>query len=136
MDFTQDEMTITLDSSFVKSDAKGYTGCFTSLASDVTVYALREGFDLFEEADKLTASDYAELVLANNGRDDELEAKDGYSSFSFTKTDNDVEHTYFVCLYKGGEAFWMLQFICPSAFYESMKPSFTAWADSVVFQKA
>ena len=140
-DFYQGNVTITLDSSFIRNaNVKGYSTEFRS--SKATVYMLRESFGLstqdetFSLTSDMTLEEYAGYVLkANHKEDAELKERGRHLFFVYEDIRNEVAYTNHVCLYKTIDAFWMISFVCPSDSYDERKLEIAEWSSSVVFSK-
>ena len=94
-------------------------------------------FEVFENAglDNITLDDYKGYVLEANSKYSPKEDNsfDGltvlrYESYIEAKKTN---FTYFVSLYKGTDAFWIVQFACKSSEYADYEQYFVKWARSV-----
>ena len=139
--FIQGNMTITLDSSFIRNaGVKGYSTEFRS--SKATVYVLREYYGLSSEDESfvltsdMTLEQYADYVLkANQKEGAELTARGRHLFFVYEDVRDDVEYTNHVCLYKTLDAFWMISFVCPSDSYDDLKLDIAEWSSSVEFAK-
>ena len=139
--FAQGNMTITLDSSFIRNtNVKGYSTEFRS--TKATVYVLREWFGMstqdesFTLTSDMTLEQYAGYVLkANDMEETELTERGRHIFFVYEDTRNDVEYTNHVCLYKTLDAFWMISFVCTSDSYEARKLEIAEWSSSVEFSK-
>lgn len=134
-EFSGEGLTITLTDNFRTAEIEGYTLCYDSF--DVAVYALKENFEVFENAglDNVTLDDYKGYVLKANSKYSPKEDNffDGltvlrYESYIEAKKTN---FTYFVSLYKGTDAFWIVQFACKSSEYADYEQYFVKWARSV-----
>lgn len=127
------ELQITLTEEFTQSAAPGYTACYA--AEDTAVFLLREDFEAMEGFGDLTLEEYGAMILANNHLDGvNLETEDGLTVFARVITD---EHTgipyYYYCgLYKGGDAFWMVQITTQAEGASEKIPQFRQWLGSVV----
>jgi len=99
------------------------------------VFLLREDFEAMEGFGDLTLEEYGAMILANNHLDSvNLETEDGLTVFARVITD---EHTgiayYYYCgLYKGGDAFWMVQITTQAEGASEKIPQFRQWLGSVV----
>ena len=135
--FSSNGMRITLTNKFVETSIQNYTVCFDS--KDVAIFALKEDFNLFDNAENYTLEDYGELVLKNNGfsSDIGLESYNGltYFEYIFTNPSTSDEYHYFTVLYKADDAFWMVQFATMEKNFEQYQQSFVDWAKSVEFSK-
>ncbi len=130
--FSKSGFEITLTSAFQEKSVSGYTACYAS--SKAAVLILKEDFSLFEGAGDLTLAEYAELVREANSAKfpSETKSQDGltYFEFSFYNSDEQVTYEYFVAMYKGGGAFWTVQFASPDTMYDEQRPTFITWAKS------
>lgn len=134
-DFSKDGMTITLTDAFSENTMGGYTVCYDS--RDVAVFVLKESFSLFAEAGITTLEEYAELVHSANAlrSPGEITLRDGLTTMEYS-FHNDAEgktYKYFSVMLKGPDAFWLVQFACVDAAYDSKLESFVEWAKSVRF---
>ena len=128
IDFIQNGLQITLDTSFNQIANTGYTACFRS--SVVTVYCLREAFtdDLKED---VTLAEYAEKVLVANGLQREVGVAGDHLTFIYETEAENLHIVRYVCLYKMSDCFWTVQFVCQADYYESLEESFIEWANTV-----
>ena len=108
--FEKSGMEITLTSKFYEKDHVSYTSIYES--SDIAVFTLKEEFSLIPGSSKYTLDNYADLVIKANQIDTEIEHEDDLTYFSFDKTVNGKDFVYFGFVYKGTDAFWLIQFAC------------------------
>lgn len=104
------ELQITLPETFVGSAAEGYSGCYSD--GETAVFLMREAFAAEEGFGELTVEEYGARVLANNRLEHaKLETRDGLTVFSQVIADEatGTEYYYYCGLYKGQDAFWMVQ---------------------------
>mgnify|MGYP002669826190 CR=1 FL=1 len=131
--FSAEGMQITLTEAFSKSEMEGYTACFDS--REVAVFVLKEPFSLGEGLNELSLDDYAQMVLeANSSKSaDRIEEIEGrpFMEYAFYNSDTKEEYTYLAAMYKGPDAFWMVQFSCRTGQYEQYRPFFLEWAKTV-----
>lgn len=135
-DFFSNGMTITLTQGFAEEDYLTMTAAYVS--KDVLVLALREPFTLLEGAEELTLDRYGELVLKANGLSDlTLQFYNGIPGFEYDFTNGDVKKDfhYRIYLYKGGDAFWTVQFITEKKAFDELEDKINTWAASVRFGK-
>ena len=134
-EFSGEGLTITLTDNFRTAEIEGYTLCYDSF--DVAVYALKENFEVFENAglDNVTLDDYKGYVLDANSKYSPKEDNsfDGltvlrYESYIEAKKTN---FTYFVSLYKGTDAFWIVNFMCLESDRDTYQPLFELWSSTI-----
>ena len=132
-EFTSDGLTLTLTDAFVKKDQEGYTVCYDS--KSVAVIALKESFSLQEGVKDWTLEYYAGLIKNSNSKhspSDPVKVGDRMViEYTFYNPDTDITYHYYTCMYKGSDAFWMVQFACDVNDIEEYKPYMIQWADSV-----
>ena len=128
IDYSQNGIQITLDTSYNRSTISGYTACYRS--SVATVYMLREAFGDTVKED-MSLADYAKAVQSTNDLHEEISEHNGYLSFTYETIVDEIHLTTFVALYKMSDCFWTVQFMCDGEYFESLKSSFEEYADSV-----
>ena len=126
--FSQSGLTITLTDKFYERDMVPFTAVFGS--SDLIIFALKEEFVLFENQN-LSLKEYAEFVIAANQTDTTVKVVEGLTSFTFEDHVNGKDYVYFATVYKGDDAYWLLQFACETTKYESLRPAIIQYAKSV-----
>ncbi len=131
--FRCEDLSITLTDEFVPTEAEGYTACYS--AGETAVLVLREDFAAMEGFGELDLQGYGALVLENNGFADSvmLEEKDGLTTFGRAVADPASGETfYYYCgLYKGQDAFWMVQVTTLAEGAAERIPQFRRWLGSV-----
>lgn len=133
--FSKEGITLTLSTAFRETAYEGYTVCYDS--PEVAVFVLKEPFSLAEGFEDLTLEQYAELVHQNNASKSpaEIAVLDGITTmeYSFFNESKNTTFKYFATMFKGPDAFWLVQFACAEDNYEENKDSFLTWAKSVSF---
>lgn len=130
--FTNDGLQIELTESFrAKEDYEGYTVCYDS--AEVAVFVLKEAFTLAEGSESLSLEEYAGYVYEANAskNPDDVTTVDGLTCMEYTFDNNGSEYSYFCAMFKGSDAFWLVQFVCMDTIYEEYKPYFIEWAKTV-----
>lgn len=131
--FQCQELQITLTEDFVSAEVPGYTACYS--AGETAVFLLREDFDAMEGFGELDLEGYGAMVLANNNLDQSvsLEQKDGLTVFARVLTDEEsgAAYYYYCGLYKGQDAFWMVQITTQAEGASEKIPQFRQWLQSV-----
>lgn len=124
---------ITLTEEFTETTVSGYTACYS--AGDTAVFLLRESFDAKEEFAELDLNGYGAMVLANNHMDQSvnLQTEDGLTVFGQVITDEetDTAYYYYCGLFKGKDAFWMVQITTLAEDAMEKIPQFRRWLGSV-----
>lgn len=132
-----DDMQITLTQDFAEFDAQGYERAFDS--EHVALMILQEEFTLMEGLADYTLVEYGELVLANNPNTNNsgLCMENGVLYFEYQKAnqeDGDNYH-YIVTMYKGPDAFWLVQYIVNADEAAKYRDHIFDWAASVKFDE-
>lgn len=136
--FTCEGMSVTLTKGFRKKSVSGFTVGYNS--GQAGVLALREAFTSITDGASMSLEDYAQLVLNNNRQrvsiDDGIKQSDGLTYMEYIATSDNREYSYFVTMFKGSDAFWLVQFFCKSTEYTEYRPYFINWAKTVTFSEA
>ena len=132
-EFTSSGMTITLTDAFREITKERFTVCFDS--SEVAVFGTRENFSAQGGFADISLQEYATMVYNNNatkGPGDITEI-DGLTTieYQFLNEQENVTYCYFLSMYRGESAFWLIQFACREADYEAYRPYFIEWAKTV-----
>lgn len=134
-EFSSKGISITLTKAFKEAEFSGYTVCFDS--PEIAVFTLKEEFSAFESFGDISLSEYAQFVLeANKSKSaKEVLESDGltYLEYEFHNDSENKDYGYFVTMFKGPDAFWLVQFACEKSLYENNKPYFIKWAKTVQF---
>jgi len=134
-EFTSNGMTITLTDGFKKTNYEGYTVCYDS--KDVAVFVLKESFSLQEGLSDMSVDDYAELVKSANAskKPSAISKKNGLTSmeYKFLNEEENQTYRYYSAMFKGPDAFWLVQFACKEELYDAKKDTFIEWAKTVEF---
>lgn len=132
-EFTSNGLTITLTDAFVETKQEGYTVCYDS--KSVAVIALKESFSLQEGVKDWTLEYYADLIKSSNSAhspSNPVKVGDRMViEYTFYNPDTNITYHYYTCMYKGSDAFWMIQFACDVNEIDEYKPYMMQWADSV-----
>ena len=132
--FTADGLTITLTAAFEPQEYEGFTQCYEG--SGTAVMALKEEFSLISGFGDYSLEEYGLLVIESNGLEDTaLKLNENVTYFTYTTDlgDGDV-YFYMAAVYKGSDAFWLIQFAAPAAQQEKYESQFLEWASSVVVE--
>lgn len=134
-DFTVDNMTITLTEAFDEEEYGDFDQCYES--RDVAVFVLKEPFSLMDGLKDYTLTQYGNLVVQGNDLDkDALKTENGITYFSYTAegSNSDTTYYYFAAVYKGPDAFWLIQFAVDQNKIADYQDEFFQWAASVTFE--
>ena len=103
---------------------------------DSIVVMLKEEFTLFEEAgyEDMTLSEYADLVIQANSLSAERKEEEGLTCFTYEKEQNGKNFEYYATVFKGPDAYWLIQFACETKNFDDFLPDFQKWAKSVTFE--
>lgn len=130
--FAVDEMRITLNSDFRKQTATGYTAAYGT--SDVAVVILQEEFALVEGWENMHVLLYRDIVMKNNKKDGTLGEYEGIPYFEFDAESNGTTYHYIAAVYKGPDAFWLIQFATKTDDANEYREQILDWATSVTFE--
>jgi hypothetical protein len=136
-DFTKEGMTITLTANFREqrgSETERFTFAYHSERDSVMVTAIKEDFKKFEEAGVSTSislKDYAQIVINANNLNSRIEEKDGLTYFIYSSVGN----SYFSVVYRGPDAYWLVQFATDTNKFDSLVDTFAAWAKTVTIEQ-
>ncbi|WP_461247914.1 hypothetical protein [Treponema sp. R6D11] len=133
--FTKAGMSITLNSTFYEKDYAAYTAYYES--SRAGVVTLKEEFTVFKAAgisDTISLNKYAEIVLSSNKLDSKILTDDGLTYFTYEKEIRGKQFTYYATVFRGKDAYWLVQFFAEKDKFESMKPDFVKMAKTVKFE--
>ncbi len=132
-EFTSNGLTITLTEAFVEKEQAGYTVCYDS--KSVAVIVLKESFSLQAGIKDWTLEHYADLIKSSNSTHSPSNpTKVGnhmVMEYTFFNPNTNITYHYYTCMYKGSDAFWMVQFACDVNDIDEYKPYMIEWADSV-----
>lgn len=132
-EFKSNGLTITLTEDFVQKKQEGYTVCYDS--ASVAVLALRESFSLQTGMKDWTLQYYADLVKSSNASHTPTTPKKVgdrmVMEHTFFNPDTNITYHYYTCMYKGSDAFWLVQFACNAKEIDQHKADMVKWADSV-----
>ena len=134
-DFTSNGMSITLTDAFRENTYEGYTVCYDS--KDVAVFVLKESFSIQKGMNDWSIDDYAKLVYDANASKSpsNVSKEDGLVSmeYSFLNEQENQTYRYYATMFKGPDAFWLVQFACKQDAYDAKRQTFIDWAKTVKF---
>ena len=135
--YKKDGLTISLPGVFKENTeveaSWGYNSCYES--NNIVIYTIKDSFSEKKRLEELTIDDYASLIYkANYSKDlNGIVKIDGLTTIEYEDIMKESNVTYisFVTLFKGKDAFWIVQFMCPKEMYDTYKPDFIKWAKTV-----
>lgn len=134
-EFSHSGMHIKLTEGFRQIDADGYTTAFDS--DEVAVFVLKEAFSLQAGLEDYTVTQYADMVHTANASKlpGPVQKTDGLTvmEYSFYNAEKSCTFKYLSTMFKGSDAFWLIQFACDSTKYDDYKAHFISWAKTVTF---
>lgn len=131
-DFSVNGMQITLTDDFKKQSASGFTAGYGT--KEVAVLILEEAFSLQAGFGDLSLQEYAKLVLDNSGHAAQIKTENGVTYFEYDATGgNGKMFHYIAAMYKGPDAFWLIQFATEQKNAEEHRNEIFEWAKSVRF---
>jgi uncharacterized membrane protein YgcG len=131
-EFSKAGMTITLTDDFLDKDMVAYAAYYESPTALVCV--TKEDFSIFEQAGistDISLAEYADLVMEANKHDTAFKEKDGLTCFEFDSAKSGHNYSYFVAVFRGSDAYWVVQFGCDAESYNALSEDFIKWAKSV-----
>ena len=134
-EFAVDDMRITLTDDFIKIPAQNQDAAYTSKKSgNITVMIQQEEFSLAEGSDRYTAQDYGRMVIANNNLDTPVFREDDIVFFEYDSTVGNATYHYVATVFKGPDAFWLIQFGLEKEDADEFRDEIFAWAQTVTFE--
>ena len=131
-EFEKSGLTITLTEDFYEKDHVSFTAAYDS--SEVAVFTLKEEFKLLSGSSNLSLDEYAKLVIRNNNLTVDTKTKDDLTYFVFEKEANGKDLTYYAFVYKGSDAFWLVQMACERDDVSDCEKDIFKYAKSVVVE--
>ena len=104
----------------------------------MAVLALKESFASLEGLNVDTLSQYAQVVLQNNGKNPSSLKNDGdrmYFAYDANSAENGKTYHYVTYLYEADNAYWIVQFATLKENADKYAEDITGWARSVTFTK-
>ena len=133
--FSKAGMSIVLTEAFVEKEAAGQTVAYESKKAVVMV--VKEEFTLFQSlgvSTDISLQEYAELVISGGGLTGvSVEVKNGLTCFEYKKTVDGKDLSYFATVFRGSDAYWLIQFSAETKNYNGLLDTFITWAKSVSF---
>ena len=116
-----------------KTEGTGYAALY--VYSDVYVWAIKDAFSGLDGSVNWELDYYANTIHMVNEQNSPkpLYKENGLTLMEYTvfNESKNKTFTYLTSMYKGSDAFWMVQFVCEDKNFEEYKPSFIEWAESV-----
>lgn len=130
-EFSKTGFAITLTDAFFEQESITHTAIYQSEACVVTV--VKEDFAVFESSgdSDITLREYTDLIVANNDLACEVVEENGLVTFTYTKPIEGNDTTFYVCVFSGADAYWLVHFICDAQRFDALKPQLMEWAATV-----
>lgn len=135
VEFSALGMTISLPEGTEETVLTGQTVTYST--ENVIVTMMKIPFSKSTDLQDLSAEEFTEMTILSSNLPTgvKLTTEDGIPGFDFEQENPQMNDTYhhFVKIYKGGNAFLMVQFIVPVDQVEEYVDQFAIWAKSVRF---
>ena len=69
-----------------------------------------------------------------SGTPAERKEEEGLTCFTYEKEQNGKNFEYYATVFKGPDAYWLIQFACETENFDDFLPDFQKWANSVTFE--
>ncbi|MCL1822866.1 MAG: hypothetical protein FWG44_01565 [Oscillospiraceae bacterium] len=96
--------------------------------------AIKEDFGTLEYVgipSDISLREYAEMVMDANRKSGSVKEKDGLVYFEYTDSNQGQRFSYFATVFRGKDAYWLVQFFCEEKNYDKLQKDFIKWAQSV-----
>ncbi|MBQ8447718.1 MAG: hypothetical protein IJX27_02160 [Clostridia bacterium] len=127
------EFSIEVPDVFEEVEVEGYTAYFKK--DNVYVWAIKDDFINLDGSSEWDVSNYADRIYEVNDLKfpTPVTVTDGLYNIEYTVFNEmkNMSFTYLTVMYKGSDAFWMVQFACEESEYKEYKPHFFEWAKTV-----
>ena len=130
--FTKQDFKITLTNEFKEDNYKGVNYYFISRNSGISV--LKEKFDDLKEIEldsESSLDDYAKAVLSANNREARINENKGFYYFTYDDENGNERYYYMTTLFKGEDAFWLVNFFGKYEDRESLEMDFLRYARTI-----
>ncbi len=129
-EFSKEGISITLTEAFTERVSEmGFDAYYTS--RDCGVMVLKEAFTLEEGLAERAPEQYIRNVIRNNGHEVEPQERDGLLYYTKDTTVAGDAARYYSFVYKGSDAFWIVQFGCRAAKLPEIEERVMDWAKKV-----
>lgn len=128
-EFGADGFTVTLEDRFREDELEPFSAYYKR--RDMSLFALKEDFDNFEQGDAMTVAEYAALVMDNNEVDGEPAEQDGLCYFTYFKEAARKDFAYYAFAFKGSDAYWLIQFAVPFSDREDLEGEVFSFAATI-----
>ena len=133
-EFSDNGMTITLTADFKAMEYEGFTQCYEGKMA--VVFVIKEEFSVAPVLKDYTEEDYGRIVLQGNNLDEKsLVVTEDLVYFTYVRpVEEGKEYFYLAAVYKGTDAFWLIQFAAPETLQDDYETQFLQWAASVTVE--
>jgi hypothetical protein len=136
-DFTAEDFSIKLTQNFTEIESRdGFLAMYANEYDTVVISVERMTFSLIEEfgisADVLELLSPAEYATGIGLTDEDgIVEEDGLVYYITSDVYGDKDYTNLASVYKGNEAFWVVEFVVDVEVFDDMKADVIKWAKSV-----
>lgn len=134
-EFAVDDMRITLTDDFIKIPAQNQDAAYTSKkGGEVTVMIMQEEFSTAPGSNSYSVKQYGQMVIQSNGLQASLKIQDGITYFEYEGSSGNNTFHYIATVFKGPDAFWLIQFGTETKNADALRDEIFAWAKTVTFE--
>ena len=136
--FTKDSFSITLNEDFYEKEYISFDYYLES--QEVIVAVTKESFSLLQDAGiatNISLKEYGELSILYNEFDGDKPSvveEDGLTYFTYESTQDGDEFFYTCYLFKGTDAYYMINMMCFADKQDEFLPKFHDWAKTISVQ--
>lgn len=127
------QFSIEIPDAFKEVEVEGHAAYFVK--DNVYVWAIKDDFINLDGSSEWTLEQYANRIYEVNDLrfPTPVTVTEGLYNIEYTVFNEmkNMSFTYFTVMYKGSDAFWMVQFACEDTKYAEYKPHFISWAKTV-----
>lgn len=129
---TVDDLSITLPSGFQEFEAE--SARYAILSDTAGIVFFKKDFSVLTDADinpdDFTLEQFAQAVISSNN----LEGIETEETGDFKHFNAEVgSFKYYICVFRGTDAFWQVNFYTYTEKFDEMLPQFEQWAASITF---
>jgi len=128
-----EKFSIEIPDVFKEVEVEGYAAYF--VRDNVYVWAIEDDFINLDGSSEWDISEYANRIHFVNEEKSPtpISVEEGLTFIEYTVLNESkkITFTYLTVMYKGSDAFWMVQFACDQNIYAEYKPHFISWAKTV-----
>jgi hypothetical protein len=130
--FSKAGLSITLTDNFREEKMDEFTATYES--RKVAVLIIKEEFEIFRQgglSSSMSLNEYIRTINKANNTNHIAKEKDDLTYFEYTEIVGSKNFSYFAVVFRGGDAYWLVQFACETKNYGDMLEQFFEWANTV-----